>query len=270
MVSFGPELKSVKGHPWLSGHAEWLLVVAHVVVRRLMFSFRSSVSSPLPTTLSPQRLPPSGLPSFFLRFTLSLTLSVAGKVLIDSLVHLSGEIWGLFPVELVERLNQKILRAELSSKPSSRRNSDKRSETSADKTSELRARRISAEVVHVRAFEEAQGRIVFATSALELLRPFLAPSYAFAVSGPRDSVKPVPAYVAFFLRFLAGAVERERHSQCAATLVQDERAPRVDAQASDERAGVGGWLPAEGQTVSIRWYGTAYVRGSEYCILAWL
>ena len=22
--------------------------------------------------------------------------------------------------------------------------------------------------------------------------------------------------------------------------------------------------------VSIRWYGTAYVRGSEYCILAWL
>ena len=59
-------------------------------------------------------------------------------------------------------------------------------------------------------------------------------------------MRPVPAYVAFFLRFLAGAVERERHSRCAATLVQEERAPRVDAQASDERTGVGGWLPAEG------------------------
>ena len=59
-------------------------------------------------------------------------------------------------------------------------------------------------------------------------------------------MRPIPAHVAFFLKFLAGAVERERHSQCAATLVQEERAPRVDAQASDERTGVGGWLPAEG------------------------
>ena len=74
----------------------------------------------------------------------------------------------------------------------------------------------------------------------------LAPLHAFATSGPRDSVRPVPAYVAFFLRFLAGAVERERHCQCAATFLQVERAPRVDAQASDERAGVGGWLPAVG------------------------
>ena len=104
----------------------------------------------------------------------------------------------------------------------------------------------AAKVIHFRAFEEALGRIVFATSALELLRPFLAPLYASAASGPRDSVRPVPAYVAFFLRFLAGAVERERHSKCAATLVQEERAPRVDAQASDDRTGVGGWLPAEG------------------------
>ena len=105
----------------------------------------------------------------------------------------------------------------------------------------------AAKVVHVRAFEEALGRIVFATSAPELPRPFLAPLCAFATSGPRDSVKPVPAYVTFFLRFFAGAVEQERHSKCAATLVQEERAPRVDAQASVERTGVGGWLPAEGQ-----------------------
>ena len=104
----------------------------------------------------------------------------------------------------------------------------------------------AARVIHVRAYEEALGRIVFATSALELVRPFLPPLYAFATSCPRESVRPVPAYVAFFLRFLAGAVERERQSQCAAILFQEERAPRVDAQASDERAGVGGWLPAVG------------------------
>ena len=56
----------------------------------------------------------------------------------------------------------------------------------------------AAKVVHVRAFEEALGRIV--TGALELLRPFLAPLHAFATSGPRDSVKPVSACVTFFLR----------------------------------------------------------------------
>ena len=61
----------------------------------------------------------------------------------------------------------------------------------------------AAKVIHVRAFEEALGRIVFATGALELLRPFLSLLYAVATSGPRDSVRPVPAYVAFFLRFLA-------------------------------------------------------------------
>ena len=55
--------------------------------------------------------------------------------------------------------------------------------------------------------EEALGRIAFATSARELLRPFLAPLCAFATSGARDSVRPVPAHVAFFLRFLAGSSE---------------------------------------------------------------
>ena len=100
----------------------------------------------------------------------------------------------------------------------------------------------AAKVVHVRAFEEALGRIVFGTSALSSV-----PSWLPSTSGPRDSVMPVPAYVTFFLRFPAGAVERERHSKCAAILVQEERAPRVDAHASDERTVVGGCLPAEGQ-----------------------
>ena len=42
----------------------------------------------------------------------------------------------------------------------------------------------------------------------------------------------------------AGAVERERHSQCAAVLLQEEQAPRVDAQVSDEGAGAGAWFPS--------------------------
>ena len=87
------------------------------------------------------------------------------------------------------------------------------------------------------SFEEALGRMVFATGALELLRPFLVPFYAFATSGPIDSVRPVPAYVSF-LRFLARSVEQERHTQCGADVIHEEGGPRVDAQASDERTGV--------------------------------
>ena len=77
------------------------------------------------------------------------------------------------------------------------------------------------ETADARPFEEALGRMVFATSALELLRPFLAPLYAFATSGPRDSVRPVPAYVSFFLRFSARSVEQERHTQCEADVVHE-------------------------------------------------
>ena len=106
-----------------------------------------------------------------------------------------------------------------------------------------------ARVFHVRAFEETLGRIVFAASALELLRPFLSPLHAFATSAPSDapmdSVRPVPAYVAFFLRFLARSVEQESHCQGAATVVHEERAPRVDTsfRRADWRWW---WLPATG------------------------
>ena len=88
--------------------------------------------------------------------------------------------------------------------------------------------------------------MVFATCALDLLRTFLPPLYAFATSGPRDSVRPVPAYVSFFLRITARSVEQERHTQYGAAVVREEGGPRVDAQASDDRTSVGGWLPAAG------------------------
>ena len=62
------------------------------------------------------------------------------------------------------------------------------------------------------------------------------PLYAIVSTGPRDEVSS-------FLRFIGSPVERERHSLCAADSREESRAPRVDAQVSDERAGVGGWLP---------------------------
>ena len=92
-------------------------------------------------------------------------------------------------------------------------------------------------------FEEGLGRIMYVAGALEFERPFLAPLYRYLNLHPRDSVRRVPAYVAFILRYLADQVEESRHSTCASELRPIETAPRVDAQASGGKTGVGGWWP---------------------------
>ena len=50
---------------------------------------------------------------------------------------------------------------------------------------------------------------------------------------PRGSVRRIPSYVRFVLRYIASAEEIRDHM----------RAIRVDAQASDQRTGIGGWYP---------------------------
>ena len=96
-------------------------------------------------------------------------------------------------------------------------------------------------------FEEGLGRIVYVAGALEFERPFLGPLYRFLTIHPRNSVRRAPPYVGFILRHLSVQVERSRHYQCAAELVASEVAPRVDAQASGERTGIGGWYPVMGE-----------------------
>ena len=47
----------------------------------------------------------------------------------------------------------------------------------------------------------------------------------------------------FILGYLSHQVERSGHYLCATELISSEVAPRVDAQASGDRAGIGGWCP---------------------------
>ena len=56
------------------------------------------------------------------------------------------------------------------------------------------------DVFHVRSFEWAFGRLVYATSALGLHRPFLAPQCSFTSSSLADAVRAVLACVPFFIR----------------------------------------------------------------------
>ena len=93
-------------------------------------------------------------------------------------------------------------------------------------------------------FEEGLGRIMFVAGALEHERPFLAPLYKFLTMHPRNSIRRVPPYVSFILRYLGREVSLRRHYECGTKISPAECTPRVDAQASDTRTGIGGWFPA--------------------------
>ena len=100
-------------------------------------------------------------------------------------------------------------------------------------------------VVHMARFEEGLGRIMHVAGALEFERSFLAPLYKFLSMHPRSSTRRVPGYVAFFLQYLSREVQAKRHCECAFVHWESSLAPRVDAQASEVRTGLGGWLPTE-------------------------
>ena len=79
-------------------------------------------------------------------------------------------------------------------------------------------------------FEEGLGRIMFVDGGLMSLHPW-------------SSVRRVPPYVRFFLRYLAERVSGSRHYNCAVSMESTTVAPRVYAQGSSERTGIGGWFP---------------------------
>ena len=65
--------------------------------------------------------------------------------------------------------------------------------------------------------------------------------------------------MSFFLRYLADQIAQGRHHDCSSTMYPDQLAPRVDAQASAERTGTGGWFPHVDQSGNVnvaasRWF----------------
>ena len=91
--------------------------------------------------------------------------------------------------------------------------------------------------VHMSAFEEGLGRVMYVAAALEFERPFLSSLYRFLTLHPRDSVRRLPGYVVFVLQYFADRIQESRHYDCAAELISSDVAPRVDAQACDGRTG---------------------------------
>ena len=98
--------------------------------------------------------------------------------------------------------------------------------------------------VHMSAFEEGLGRVMYVAGPESSSALFSSSLYRFLTLHPRTSVRRLPAFVVFILRYLADRLQESRHHDCAAELISSDIAPRVDAQAgSDGRTGVGGWCP---------------------------
>ena len=89
---------------------------------------------------------------------------------------------------------------------------------------------------------------MYVPGALEFERPFLSTLCRFFTLHSRTSVRRLPAYVVFILRYLADRIQESRHYDCAAELISLDLALQVDAQASDGRTGVGGWCPVLDET----------------------
>ena len=61
----------------------------------------------------------------------------------------------------------------------------------------------SSLTVHMGSFEEGLGRTMFVAGALEHERPSLAPLYKFLTMHPRDTIRRVPPYVSFIMKYLS-------------------------------------------------------------------
>ena len=117
----------------------------------------------------------------------------------------------------------------------------------------------SSRTVHMASFEEGIGGVVYVAGALEYERLFLGPLYNFLSLHLRDSVRTVLLCVSFSLKHLAGQIAQCRHHDCAMKMYSDHLAPRVDAQASAGRTGIGEWFLHVDQSVQIdvkasRWF----------------
>ena len=100
-----------------------------------------------------------------------------------------------------------------------------------------------SDTVQMASFEEGLGRIMFVAGAFEHERPLLGPLYRFISIHPREATRRVPPYVKFILRYLAAEIKKQRHYTRGTRMTTADYSPRVDAQASATRTGIGGWFP---------------------------
>ena len=116
--------------------------------------------------------------------------------------------------------------------------------------------------VHMGDFASVLGRWGFALQAIDLLRPFLGPLYAWAAAVPRYAVMPLPAMVRLIVLFLKRMLQEGfRSLPCGSGADWVPEAFRADAKAEGEEVRIGGWeLGPSGESSSARWFSETLTR----------
>ena len=122
------------------------------------------------------------------------------------------------------------------------------------------------------------GRLGFITSAVEHLRPFLGPLYAWASAGPRYARPALPPMILLILKYLARELRETRSMPCSDKARQLGEVYRMDAKAEGQTVVIGGWKSEGGcKTKDAAWFSLeltrktapwAFERGEPYRTIA--
>ena len=110
-------------------------------------------------------------------------------------------------------------------------------------------------VVLVRHFADVLGRIQYAALALQFLRPFLGPLYAWSCAVPGGACIPLPGAIRLILTFMLKLLNAGPAMVPCRALKEVRRLEfRADAKAEGDDVGVGGWCVDPRGPGHSRWF----------------
>ena len=123
---------------------------------------------------------------------------------------------------------------------------------------------VAAGVVKLHDFSAVLGRLSFAMAAIEHLRPFLGPLYAWSAALENVVHARLPKAVIYILRFIEHMLKHGWRTRPVGPLQEARRELfRADAKAEGEVICIGGWAVEDGpDTKSCRWFSERLTRSN--------
>ena len=137
----------------------------------------------------------------------------------------------------------------------------------ADWLSDWMSRVLTHGIVAMEDMASFLGRMAFTTTAVEVIRPFLGPMYAWVTAVPASAVLPLPKAIRLLFAFLVRQLRAGLHTQSVGTDEQGPELFRTDAKAEGEEVWVAGWCCADSSDPrACRWFSERLDRRNS----AWL